>query len=315
MAGAFSSFHSFRSTTECTHDGRTPRTGLIQATNGNYIGTTNGGGPNQGGVIYEITPAGKLTLLNNFCSQPHCTDSSGTNTPPIQATDGNLYGTAGSGTNLSQGVAYEHTLGKQFSDLYNFCAERIGDLCLDGAGPLGLVQGTDRNFYGTTEWGGTSSLCGTDIGCGVLFELTSTGGYNLLYDFCSLANCTDGGGPTAGVMQATNGMFYGTGGMGGAGSGCNQGFGCGAIYSLSVGLDPFVQSNPTLGKVGRVVNILGNDLTGTTSITFNGISATFKVVSITCIKAMVPSGAATAPIVVTTPNGILNSNVAFQVLP
>jgi uncharacterized protein (TIGR03437 family) len=81
-----------------------------------------------------------------------------------------------------------------------------------------------------------------------------------------------------------------------------------------MGLGPFVEASPNFAPAGRPVNILGNNLTGTTSVTFNGVPATFKVVSSTFIKATVPSGATGGTIQVTTPNGTLNSNVAFHVL-
>jgi hypothetical protein len=89
----------------------------------------------------------------------------------------------------------------------------------------------------------------------------------------------------------------------------------GTLYRLSLGLQPFVKTITGFGKAGGVVGILGNGLTGTTSVTFNGIPATFSVVSNTAIKATVPAGATSGPIQVTTPRGTLNSNVSFQVLP
>jgi hypothetical protein len=80
------------------------------------------------------------------------------------------------------------------------------------------------------------------------------------------------------------------------------------------GLAPFVRSNPSFGKPSRTVAILGNNLTGTTAVTFNGTPATFTVVADT-FKATVPTGATTGTIEVTTPSGTLTSNIAFQVLP
>jgi hypothetical protein len=80
-----------------------------------------------------------------------------------------------------------------------------------------------------------------------------------------------------------------------------------------VGLEPFVETLPTFGKVGRSVTILGNDLTGATSVTFSGAAATFTVVSGTEIKTTVPVGATTGFVEVTTPKKTLKSNLVFRV--
>jgi hypothetical protein len=115
-------------------------------------------------------------------------------------------------------------------------------------------------------------------------------------------------------MQATNGTFYGVTRDGGADyRGCIVGGGCGNVFSLSVGLGPFVETNPTSGKVGRVVTILGNSLTSATDVSFNGTTATFTIVSGTEIKARVPTGATTGSVEVTTPKKTLKSNVVFRV--
>jgi uncharacterized repeat protein (TIGR03803 family) len=129
-----------------------------------------------------------------------------------------------------------------------------------------------------------------------------------LYSFCSQTNCTDGEFPFGGLLQATNGDFYGTT----AGGGAN---GDGTVSSLSVGLVPFVETLPTSGKVGTAVKILGSKLTGTTSVSFNGTAATFTVVSATEISTSVPARATTGAVSVTTPSGTLNSNVTFRVIP
>lgn len=124
---------------------------------------------------------------------------------------------------------------------------------------------------------------------------------------------TDGGFPTGGLVQATNGKFYGTTVRGGSSSNC--GYGCGTVFSLSVGLGPFVKTNPTSGKVGAKVIILGNNLKGTTSVTFNGTTAPLLKVTASAIETSVPTGATTGTVIVTTPNGTRKSNVAFRVLP
>jgi uncharacterized protein (TIGR03437 family) len=86
------------------------------------------------------------------------------------------------------------------------------------------------------------------------------------------------------------------------------------VYGLS-GLGPFVETLPTFGKVGATVKILGNNLSGTTAVAFNGTSTTFTVLSATQIKATVPAGATTGTVEVTTPTRTLKSNVQFHVLP
>jgi uncharacterized repeat protein (TIGR03803 family) len=126
-----------------------------------------------------------------------------------------------------------------------------------------------------------------------------------LHSFCSRTYCTDGGGP-GGLVQATDGNFYGPTGVGGA-------YGFGTVFSLSVGLGPFVETLPTFGDVGAAVIILGTDLTGATSVTFIGTPAAFTVVSSSEITTTVPSGAATGKVEVTTPQGTLISNVDFRV--
>jgi uncharacterized protein (TIGR03437 family) len=76
-----------------------------------------------------------------------------------------------------------------------------------------------------------------------------------------------------------------------------------------------VETEPTSGKVGATVKILGTDLTGATSVTFDGTAASFTVVSESQIKATVPTGAASGKVEVTTPGGTLTSNVNFHVSP
>jgi uncharacterized repeat protein (TIGR03803 family) len=109
------------------------------------------------------------------------------------------------------------------------------------------------------------------------------------------------------LLQATSGNFYGTTSAGGADDD-------GTVYGLSEGLGPFVETRPTSDTVGTAVTIPGNNLTGATSVTFNGTSATFKVVSGTEITTTVPSGATTGPVKVKTPSATLTSNVNFQVM-
>jgi uncharacterized repeat protein (TIGR03803 family) len=157
--------------------------------------------------------------------------------------------------------------------------------------------GTDGNFYGLTVEGGTVG-CGT-AGCGTLYKITPSGILTVVYSFL--------GQPDAGLVQGTNGIFHGeTDSLEGGGD-------YGSIYSLSVGLGPFLETQPSTGAVGTAVTILGTNLTGATSVTFNGATVKFTVVSSSEITTTVPAGATTGELKVVTPSGTLLSNVSFMV--
>jgi uncharacterized repeat protein (TIGR03803 family) len=165
----------------------------------------------------------------------------------------------------------------------------------DGDNANTLVLGTDGNFYGTTIGGGAN-------GDGVVFEITSSGAYTILHLFTG----PDGDFIFAGPMQATDGNLYGTTQLGGSKND-------GTVFKQSMGLSAFVKTLPRAAKVGASVKILGNNLTGATSVLFNGTATAFTVVSATEITTTVPAGATTGTVQVTTTSGTLLSNVAFQV--
>jgi uncharacterized repeat protein (TIGR03803 family) len=282
---------------------------LVLAANGNIYGTTEYNSnvvDEKGGTVFELTPAGKLTTLYNFCTQLSgpCTDGYLPASGLVQASNGMLYGTTMYGGDVeNDGTFYQITTAGELTTLYVFC--RLAN-CADGSVPLGLpVQANDGNFYGTTVLGG---------GNGSIYEMTPAGVATPLYSFCSEPNCTDGGEPEAALLQSTNGTLYGTNFFGGGvtGTTCTRS-GCGTVYSLSVGLGSLAQTVPTSGKVGAKVTILGNDLTGTTAVTFNGTAASFTVVSTTEITTTVPSGATSGKVKVTTPDGVISTYVVFRV--
>jgi hypothetical protein len=82
-----------------------------------------------------------------------------------------------------------------------------------------------------------------------------------------------------------------------------------------VGVGAFVETLPISGKAGATVKILGTNLTGVTSVTFNGKAATLTVSSSNLITAAVPTGATTGTVQVVTPGGTLSSNLPFRVIP
>jgi uncharacterized repeat protein (TIGR03803 family) len=365
--GTFTPVYNFCAETNCT-DGGNPLAPPVLGTDGNFYGMTADKGDvtlctvgNGGcGVIYRITPAGKYEVLYTFDQ----TNGANPQGPLLLGTDGNFYGTARYGGSVNgvyngNGVFFRVTSSGIYTPLYTFCQLQN---CLDGGQPMdGLVQGTDGNFYGTTN------CCGTHLNSnffgGTIFKMTPAGKITVLYDFCDQPNCADGGNPVSGLMQGTDGNFYGTTQAGGengngvifqvtpegqytvvhsfdytdgnaplapltqgtdgilygqtwdGGTGPCINTGCGVFFSLDMGLPTYADPVTMEGQEGSTVEILGQDLTGTTEVTFNGTSASFKDVSNTFLTAIVPGGATLGPIKVTSPKGVLTSKTAFRVLP
>jgi uncharacterized repeat protein (TIGR03803 family) len=345
----------------CT-DGATPN-GIILASDGNFYGTTlyGGVGSDGPGTIFKITPAGGYMQLYSFCSKANCTDGSTPFFPPVEGNDGNFYGTANSGGSTGGGVIYKITPSGQYSVLYNFCNLENG-ACPVGGYPYAIAKDAAGNFVGT-------ACCGSDGGYGVLFKITPSGKYSLLhtfdassgafgspssqlilasdgnlygtmvgggsgswvprvrgaiykvtpqgvftplYAFCQCGHGT-GFNPIDSVFQATDGNFYGTTAFGGTGPDTDEDWGYGTVFQFSNNLKPLVKTVPVAGKAGQAVIILGNNLTGTTGVTFNGKDADFTVVSDTEIMTTIPQGASTGTVSVVTPSGTLNSNPRFVV--
>jgi uncharacterized repeat protein (TIGR03803 family) len=299
-SGTLTTLYSFCSQAGCA-DGSDAVVGLVQGANGDlYGGTAVGGagtyclgGSGGCGTLFKITPAGALTTLHSFCSQSGCPDGTDPSAGLI-ATSGNLYGTATFGGANGHGTIFKMTPNGTLTTLYSFCSQPS---CSDGFSPMGVLQATSGNLYGLSVSGGTFY--------GTIFKITPSGTLTTLYSFCSEPGCTDGANPT-GMLQATNGLLYGTANSGGAN-------GSGTIFSLSTGQAPFIETRPASGEVGKTVTILGYKLTGATSVTFNGTPAAFTVESATQIATTVPTGATTGKVEVITPDGTLSSNVAFRI--
>jgi uncharacterized repeat protein (TIGR03803 family) len=219
----------------------------------------------------------------------------------IEGADGNFYGTTSTGglSATGAGTVFKLTPAGVLTTLHAF-----GSQSPDGGYPVGgLVQGTDGNLYGVTPQGGK-------YGFGTVFKITTAGTFTIVHSF----DLTDGSTPHGGLIQATNGLLYGTT-TGGIPATCS-GSTCGTVFSLDFGLAPFVSLVLPAGKVGDTAEILGQGFTGTTGVTFNGLPASsFQVVSDTYLTVVVPAGAGTGPVVVTTQSGTLKSNKNFRITP
>ena len=309
LAGALTTLYSFCAQTNCA-DGEVPG-GLIQATDGNFYGITVEGGIEVSGTsfgtVFRVTSTGVLTTLHAFCAQANCPDGALPGGRLLQATDGNFYGTTAEGGLGGSGSVYKITSAGALTTLYSFSACPASN-CTNGYGPrAGVIEGTDRNLYGTTNFGGFAK----NHGVGTVFQVSTSGLLKKLHSFCPQPQqgCPDGAGPMTELSQATDGNFYGTTPVGGAFS--NNG----TIFKVNLKLPPFVETKPTSGKVGASIIILGTNLTAATHVTFNGRPAAFTVVSSSEITTTVPAGATTGKVRVVTPQRTLLSNVPFRVTP
>jgi len=229
-AGVLTTLYSFCALSNCT-DGSLPEAGLVQGSNGDFYGTTRAGGAYGGGTFFQITPGGTLTTLYSFCSLSNCTDGMWPEGGLVKASNGNFYGTTHyGGAHSSDGTVFEITTAGVLTTLYSFCSLSN---CADGMWPeAGLIQGSNGDFYGTTYYGGAYGSNGT------VFQITSGGVLTTLYSFCALSGCADGSLPQAGLVQGTDGNFFGTTTQGGtpkhpsaSADGCFAG--CGTFFQIT----------------------------------------------------------------------------------
>jgi uncharacterized repeat protein (TIGR03803 family) len=346
-AGVLTVLHNFAAQGS-TSDGCIPYAPPIQASNGDFYGTTAFCGANNYGTVYKLTLAGAYTLVYSFQGPPNDT------VLPfglVEGTDGDLWG-VGNGWIISGGGVFKITLAGKESLVYTFEPNS------DGAYPDGkypnanLIQGSNGDFYGTTEEGGSANV-------GTIFRLTAGGTETVLYSF---PNQTDGAYPTLPLTQGPDGLLYGAatdcagGGCSQAGlfditpkgvykniylyplvcSNCGQpeaplllstngtfystteqgGIGVGSFYSLSNGYSPFISLvNVKSGAEGARVGILGQGFTSKSVVEFGGTKATTAKLTPTYILATVPTGALTGNITVTTGSTVLSTTASYKITP
>ena len=196
-------------------DGSNPYAGLVQGSDGNFYGTTYYGGTYGAGTVFRISSSGSYTNLYSFVGYP---DGSNPYAGLVQGSDGNFYGTTFYGGTYEAGTVFRISSSGTYSNLYSF---GFGGFSVDGRGPsAGLVQGSDGNLYGTTEGGGTYLY-------GTVFRISPSGNYTNLYPFVGYPD--DGRIPEAGLVQGSDGDFYGTTRVGGASN-------YGTVFRLTVPL-------------------------------------------------------------------------------
>lgn len=189
-------------------DGASPyNTGvLVRDRAGNFYGTTYQGGSCGAGTVFEVSSAGDETVLHNFCLGG---DGGYPFGGVILDLFGNVYGTTEAGGPLNGGTVFELTRASNGDWKEILLHSFTGP---DGKGPFdGLIMDAAGNLYGTASEGGTHVAFG-----GVVFEISTSGAYSVLYNFCALSGCADGQLPLGGLTLDRNGNLYGTTSEGGA---------------------------------------------------------------------------------------------------
>ncbi len=212
---------------------------LVQASDGKFYGAVFQSPPNQiilskpgnphsltepslssadGGIIFSVTTSGGFAQAYAFGAS----DGNDPNVSMVEGQNGKLYGETAYGTN-GYGNIFAMTVGGgsgSYSTLYNFTGSS------DAGTPEGpMVLASDGNFYGTASGAVANSGEG---GTGAVFKLTGSGTFSLV-NFVD----DDNGNPDSGMVQGSDGNFYGTFDTLGSFAGqCSQ-FGCGSVFKLA----------------------------------------------------------------------------------
>ena len=280
------------------NDGNFPSGTLIFDKLGNLYGTTEAGGVNNAGTVFELSPpattggAWTETILSPLA--PKGADGSKPTGKLVMDTKGNLYGTTSAGGNNRCAL---HGCGTVFElaaptisgtawklkVIYNFAATN------DGATPAGDLLLRNGVLYGTTTLGGAAN-------CGTVFKLTSKPGLwteTILYNFTA---STDGANPNGGLISDSSGILFGT--TVGTSVFCSENC-TGTIYEISppaTAGDPWVETtlhnfvNPGDGKnpYGALWRDSLGNLYGTTLL---GGKGTSNIGTVFKLKAPATAGA------------------------
>jgi uncharacterized repeat protein (TIGR03803 family) len=192
--GELTTLHSFTDGSGAIPDGATSYGRLVQGSDGFLYGTTEQGGTNNDGTVFKISTDGALDYLHEFTGAPD--DGEDPDGGLVQGSDGNFYGTTSLGGTNEAGTVFKMSTNGVLTILYSFTGIN------DGREPGGeLVQGRDGNFYGTTYKGGGTNDAGTE------FKISTNGMLTTLWSF---TGGDDGGNPYNGLVQGSDGNFYGT---------------------------------------------------------------------------------------------------------
>jgi len=330
--GAIKIIYSFKGGT----DGANPQGPIAfdnsQPWDGKLYGVTYDGGANNTGEVFQLTLSGTLTHLHDFAAlHPDGTNNEGAK--PIAgllaASDGYLYGAASTGGASTYGTLFQASTKPSFSKLFDFTGAAGG---VPGDYPTTtLMEDSDGCYYGLTTggvspneitgYGNFFSLCPESI-----IQIVKVEGPILVLPGIPVQiignNLTQAAEVTFAGEQAqfqidSNYSLTAT-----VPSDAVDGF---IAVILNTGFEIQTQSaehilplitnlDPPSGPVGTQVGIVGGGFAGTKKVTFGGVKATnFTVVNPPLIQAIVPTGAKTGKVAVTTPNGTAKSKQTFTV--
>jgi len=304
--------------------GASPSGALVEETDGYLYGTTSVGGVNNTGEVFKMTLSGNMVFEYSFDSLINGTNTDGAYPTGVTAGFfGYLYGVNFHGGTDGAGTLFEITESESFTPLFDF----TGGGPVDGGAPYTtLLRHTNGSYYGLTFLGGAGNgnfysltppnpLISLIIegpvfvypGVAVEFlgnELTQTiqvefAGVPAQFQIRSDTYIT-----VQVPMAAIDGPVTAT---------LATGLQLQTLESIHI-LPLITNLDPPSGPVGTQVGIVGGGFTGATEVSFGGVAAAnFTVVSPTLIQAIVPTGAKTGAVVVTTPNGTATSKQKFRV--
>ncbi|MGA2580048.1 MAG: choice-of-anchor tandem repeat GloVer-containing protein [Bryobacteraceae bacterium] len=270
----------------------------VRAPDGNFYGISAEPAPHSNSsasaIVYRITPQGQLTTIAKYPDGRPDYPAGNFKEYLVLASNGLLYGTAALGGSNKAGAIFQLSLDGNYTQLYEFQDFATGI-------PTFLTQASDGNLYGVAQgkyqFGGPSSL----------FRITPAGQFETL----QVLNGLEIGTCPCWLTQGSDGLFYGTTMNGGPGS-------FGTAWKWNLGLPkPLPTLSGTLpdsGAQGAKVVVWGENLLGATGVSFNGTPATtFSNISREYVVALVPTGATTGPVTVTTPNGSATTSGSFTI--
>jgi uncharacterized repeat protein (TIGR03803 family) len=266
-AGALSVLYSFTGGA----DGGTPDAALAVGSEGNFYGITANGGTDGHGTVFKISPAGALATLHTFTGSP---DGADPGSGLVEGSDSNFYSTTANGGTDGDGTVFKISPSGALTVLYSFTGGP------DGGNPKGaLMEGSDGNFYGTTDLG-TNTSCNGESGCGTVFKISPAGALTTLYRFTERA---DGANPESGLVEGSDSNFYGTAAFGGTSTSCNGGSGCGTVFKITptgilTTLHSFTGGTDGSTPMAGLVQGSDSNFYGTTSQAgINGGGTAFKI--------------------------------------